>query len=418
MYRSPAGIVWPAEDHLREMGGAILYSIIVNDQCTGCGICIRTCPFDALEMVDTRAFVNEACTMCGACVPVCPVNALEKPMPGGALDADPEQYKGVWIFAEQKHGQPLAVTYELIGEGRKIADQLGEELWIVLFGQNLSEAAKILAHCPVDTVLTVDNELLADYHDERYGYALTRLIQKYQPAILLMGGTTNGRSLAPRIAVRLGTGLTADCTGLEVDMERRCLLQTRPAMGGNIMATIVCQYQRPQMATVRPKVFPKVEPGAGMIGKVVKETLDLNTLPVRVKLVEKVEEMLDTIPIDEADIVVSGGRGIGSKENYQLVEELAHLLGGAAGASRAVVDEGWAPYARQVGQTGRTVSPKIYIACGISGAVQHLIGMRSADLIIAINKNPDAPIFQIADYGVVGDVKEILTELIKGLKKR
>jgi electron transfer flavoprotein alpha subunit len=323
----------------------------------------------------------------------------------------------VWIFSEQKHGQPLPVTFELIGEGRKIADELGEELWVVLLGHDLDDAAQHIARCPVDTVLTMDDPLLADYHDERYAYAITRLVQKHSPAILLMGGTTNGRSLAPRVAVRLGTGLTADCTGLEVDLERRCLLQTRPAMGGNIMATIVCQYQRPQMATVRPKVFPRIEPGAAVSGTIVAETLDMAALPIQVKLMDKVEELLDTIPIDEADIVVSGGRGIGSKENYQLVEDLAHLLGGAAGASRAVVDEGWAPYARQVGQTGRTVSPKVYIACGISGAVQHLIGMRSADIIIAINKNPDAPIFQIADYGVVGDVKEILAALIKAIKK-
>jgi electron transfer flavoprotein alpha subunit len=400
------------------MGGAILYSITVNDQCTGCGICISTCPFGALEMMEKRAVVNAECTMCGACVPVCPVNAIDRPLPGGEQDADLNSFTGVWIFAEQKHGHPLAVTFELIGEGRKIADQLGEELWVVLLGHNLTDAAEVLARCPVDSVLTVDDELLADYHDERYAYAITRLVQKYQPAILLMGGTTNGRSLAPRVAVRLGTGLTADCTGLEVDMERRCLLQTRPAMGGNIMATIVCQYQRPQMATVRPKVFPRIEPGSAAVATVVRENLDLHALPVQVRLIEKVEEMLDTIPIDEADIVVSGGRGIGSKENYQLIEELAHLLGGAAGASRAVVDEGWAPYARQVGQTGRTVSPKIYIACGISGAVQHIIGMRSADTIIAINRNPDAPIFQIADYGIVGDVKEILTELIKTIKMR
>ena len=395
-----------------------LLSIIVNDQCTGCGICIQTCPFGALEMVEERARVNELCTLCGACVPVCPTGAIERPLVGGETDVDPEKFRGVWIFSEQKHGQPLPVTYELIGEGRKIADQLGEELCVVLLGQNLNEAAETLACCPVDTVLTVDDPLVADYHDERYAFVMTRLVQKYNPSILLMGGTTNGRSLAPRVAVRLSTGLTADCTALEVDLERRCLLQTRPAMGGNIMATIVCQYQRPQMATVRPKVFPRVEPGTSPVGKVIQEAVDIAALPVQVNMLEKVEEQLDTIPIDEADIVVSGGRGIGSKENYRLIEELAHLLGGAAGASRAVVDEGWAPYARQVGQTGRTVSPKMYIACGISGAVQHLIGMRSADIIIAINKNPDAPIFQIADYGVVGDVKEILTGLIKDLKKR
>jgi len=312
----------------------------------------------------------------------------------------------------------LPVTFELIGEGRKIADALQEDLTVVIFGKDLENAAALLSCCPVDQVIMVEDDALADYHDERYVFALTALVRKYNPAILLMGGTTNGRSLAPRAAVRVGTGLTADCTGLEVDLERRCLLQTRPAMGGNVMATIVCQYQRPQMATVRPKVFPKVEPAAEPIGKVVKEAIDFSALPIRVKALKKVEELLDAIPIDEADIIVSGGRGIGSQENYRLIEELAQLLGGAAGASRAVVDEGWAPYARQVGQTGRTVSPKIYIACGISGAVQHQIGMRSAETIIAINKNRDAPIFQIADYGIVGDVKEILGSLIKILKKQ
>ncbi len=395
-----------------------MQGIIINDQCSGCGVCVQVCPFSALSVDQNTARVNENCQLCGVCIQACPEQAIALPTLDSKIKKDMSDYQGVWIFAEQKNSHPLAVTYELIGEGRKIADALKEPLTVVLFGYELSEAVEAIARCETDRVIVMEDEKLASYHDEYYAHALTGLVNKYQPAVLLMGGTTNGRSLAPRVAVRLGTGLTADCTELEVDLERHCLLQTQPAMGGNIMATIVCQYQRPQMATVRPKVFSRVNPGPEIRAEIVHESMDLALLPVKLKQIERVEEHLDSIPIDEADIVVTGGRGLGSKENYHKVEELAHLLGGAAGASRAVVDEGWAPYARQVGQTGRTVSPKVYIACGVSGAVQHLIGMRSAETIIAINKNPDAPIFQIADYGFIGDVNEILSELIKDLKKR
>jgi electron transfer flavoprotein alpha subunit len=244
-----------------------------------------------------------------------------------------------------------------------------------------------------------------------------QLVEKYKPEIVLIGATTYGRSLAPRVASRLNTGLTADCTGLEIDPEKKILLQTRPAFGGNLMATIICPNHRPQMSTVRPKVMKPLEPDFSRSGEIIQPNV---VIPenLKVKVLDVVQTVCETVSLSEADIIVSGGRGLGDAKNYALVEELARVLGGAAGASRAIVDAGWVDYSHQVGQTGKTVGPKVYFACGISGAVQHLAGMSSSDIIIAINKNPDAPIFKIATFGIVGDVREILPELIKQFKER
>jgi electron transfer flavoprotein alpha subunit len=305
----------------------------------------------------------------------------------------------------------------LLGTGRKLADSLGTELASVIIGNGLDEAVANLAAYGSDMVYVVEDPSLEIYNDESYASILTSLIEKYKPEIVLAGATTYGRSLAPRVASRLNTGLTADCTGLEIDPKDKLLLQTRPAFGGNLMATIICPDHRPQMATVRPKVMKPLVPDRNRKAEVIRPEIDIpGDLKTNVK--EVVSYLAEMVNLTEADVIVSGGRGLGSPENFKLVEDLARLLNGAVGASRATVDMGWIDYSHQVGQTGKTVGPKVYIACGISGAIQHLAGMSSSDTIIAINKNPDAPIFKIADYGIVGDVLEVLPALIREFKSR
>jgi electron transfer flavoprotein alpha subunit len=281
----------------------------------------------------------------------------------------------------------------------------------------MDAAAQELIYSGADTVYVVDAPQVADYLDEAYTTILTELIAKYKPEIVLSGATMIGRSLISRVAIKVHCGLTADCTGLDIDPARKILLQTRPAFGGNIMATIISPNYRPQMATVRHKVFTPPEMNKQRKGKVVKETFPVEKLVSRTTLLDVVEETANLVNIAEADIIVSGGRALGNHENFKMLEELAQVLGGAVGASRAAVDSGWMPYSHQVGQTGRTVAPKLYIACGISGQIQHLVGMQSSKVIVAINKDPDAPIFKVATYGIVGDVFEIVPALTKKLKE-
>ncbi len=314
----------------------------------------------------------------------------------------------MWIFVEQRNGKPAGVAYELLGEGEKLASDLGEELCAVLLGYDVEHVAEEMMKYGASKVYLVDDPALDNFQDEPY-------VMEYRPSVFLFGATTVGRSLAPRIAVKLKTGLTADCTGLAIDKETKLLLQTRPAFGGNIMATIVCPEKRPQMATVRPKVMKTSTRDEARTGKIVK--LSREIMPPRARLLETHQTSGQQSNIQEADIVVSGGRGLGKPENFALLEELAQLLGGALGASRAAVDAGWIPYAHQVGQTGKTVRPKLYVACGISGAVQHLAGMSSSNVIVAINKDPNAPIFSIATYGIIGDALEIIPALITELKR-
>jgi electron transfer flavoprotein alpha subunit len=330
---------------------------------------------------------------------------------------DISAYRGVWVFAEQKEGKVANVVTELLGEGRKLADQLGEKLSAVLLGDGMEAAAQELISYGADNVYLVDHPSLQRFNDESYADIFTQLISRYKPEIVLMGATTYGRSLGPRVASRLNTGLTADCTQLEIDTERRLLLQTRPAFGGNLMATIICPDHRPQMSTVRPKVMKALDPDPSRVGEIIRPDVDI-PLDTRVKVLETVTTLCEKVNLTEADIIVSGGRGLGDPGNFALVEELAQILGGAVGASRAVVDAGWVDYSHQVGQTGKTVGPKVYFACGISGAVQHLAGMSSSDTIIAINKDPDAPIFKVATFGITGDVVEVLKALISEFKKR
>ena len=390
---------------------------VIEDKCVGCGLCVNACPYDAIAMKGELAVIKDNCTLCGACVEACRFDAilLEKKEEEPKLDK--KAFQGVWVFAEQRKGEIQSVAYELLGAGRRLADELGVELAAVLLGNGVATQVQELIVRGADTVYLVDAEELADYQNEPYAEVLTRLIGKYKPEIVLTGATSIGRSFVPRVAVKLKTGLTADCTGLEIDKEKKILLQTRPAFGGNIMATIITPAHRPQMATVRHKVMKEAPIVKGKKGRVIKEEFSKEALTSQSKLIDIIEEAEKTVNLTEADIVVSGGRGLGAPENFKLIEELALVLGGALGASRATVDADWIPYSHQVGQTGKTVCPKMYIACGISGAIQHLAGMQSSDVIIAINKDPDAPIFNVATYGIVGDLFEIVPLLTKQLKE-
>ena len=401
--------------------------IIYEDKCTGCGACVKVCPFNALSMEPREgrnlpesrfrqiAVVNEACTACGACVPTCKFDALEVRDIEQKGGDDLESYTGVWIFAEQRGGEIQDVAFELLSEGRKLADELGEKLSAVLLGFNIRDKAQTLVEWGADNVYVVDGAELEEYETDLYTDIMAALIRRHKPEIVLAGATSIGRAFIARVAVRVKTGLTADCTALAIDPEKRILLQTRPAFGGNIMATIITPNHRPQMATVRHKVFKKGTPQPGRTGHIVEESPKMSL--ARTKIVEVLHEMGNQVNLAEADIIVSGGRGLGGPENFAILEELAKELGAAVGASRAAVDAGWMPAYHQVGQTGKTVCPKLYIACGISGAIQHLAGMSSSDYIVAINKDADAPIFDIADIGIVGDVFEVVPMMTKVLRE-
>ena len=390
--------------------------IVLKDKCVGCTLCVKVCPFGAISMQDKLAVIDlTKCTLCGACVPACKFSAIVVQKKEKEKE-DFSAYKDVWVFCEQKKGKVQSVAYELLGKGRELADKLGADLCGVLLGDSVeAECAEIIAR-GADKIYLVDSPKLKAFQDDPYTKVLTRLVAKYKPEIVLCGATTIGRSLISRVAVTLNAGLTADCTGLDIDPKEKILLQTRPAFGGNIMATIISPDHRPQMATVRHKVMKESDPDPKRKGKIIKEDYPDDIYVSRTKLIDIVEELEETINLAEADIIVSGGRGLGEKENFSIIKELALALKGAVGASRSAVDAGWIPYSHQVGQTGKTVCPKVYIACGISGQIQHLVGMKSSDVIVAINKDPEAPIFSVATYGIVGDlfkVVPLLTEHVK-----
>lgn len=383
--------------------------IVCKEKCTGCEQCVDECPFGAIEMVDGIAVINEECTLCGACVDVCEFKALElEEVRSTAQAADLSAYRGIWVFAEQRRGTISSVVLELLNEGRRLADRLDTHLSAVLLGQDISSQAQSLLAHGADRVFVADDAMLRDFNGDAYATLLTDLIAKEKPEIVLTGATAIGRSLIPRVAARLKTGLTADCTQLEVNPETRELLQTRPAFGGNIFATILCPNHRPQMATVRHKVFKMAVPDETRKGEILQVPANGALKNLKAEVLETVEAIESTVNITEADIIVTGGRGVGSKENFAIIEDLARVLGGAVGATRGAVDAEWIAYSHQVGQTGKTVCPKLYIACGASGAVQHLAGMQSSDVIVAINKDKDAPIFNVATYGIVGDLFEIV----------
>ena len=394
--------------------------IILGDKCTGCGACIDACPFGTLKMGDNNVpEVPEDCKFCNECIKVCPVDAIiiEKDEKEEAPKGDLTAYKGVWVFGEQRHGKIQPVARELIRKGRELADKRKTYLGVVVLGHNMQDAVKELAYYGVDKAFYADDKELESYRGEPYSRVFAKLVRKYKPEIVLAGATTTGRSFLSRVAVDVYAGLTADCTGLDIS-EEGLLLQTRPAFGGNIMATIITPNHRPQMATVRHKVMKEAERGTARPMEIVKVDLKPEDVVSRTKILEFVEEVEETVNLTEADIIVSGGRGLGAPENFKYVRELAKALGGAVGSSRAAVDAGWIPYSHQVGQTGKTVQPKLYVACGISGAVQHLVGMGSAKTIVAINKDQNAPIFDVADIGIVGDLFQVIPAILKELEAR
>ena len=392
---------------------------IIVEKCTGCKLCIKVCPFDAIRMIDKKAVVDlNKCTLCGACKDVCKFEAIviEKTKTV-CKTPDIKDYKGVWVFIEQKKGKIQSVAYELLGKARVLAEKLKCPVSAIFIGNNLDNQIDRLFWQGADNIYLVQSSELANFQDEPYTKIIENLIQKYKPEIVLCGATAIGRSLISRVAVKINAGLTADCTGLDIDLEKKILLQTRPAFGGNIMATIITPNHRPQMSTVRHKVMQPLEPDKRRKGKVIREDFNQAVYASRTKLIDIVEEVEALINIAEADIIVSGGRGMGNSENFKLLGGLAQVLGAAVGASRAAVDAGWMPYSHQVGQTGRTVAPKIYFACGISGQIQHLVGMQSSKIIVAINKDPEAPIFKFATYGIVGDLFELVPALTKEFKQ-
>ena len=324
-------------------------------------------------------------------------------------------FNGVWVFAEQREGQLQKVSLELLGEGRKIADKLGSKLTALLIGNKVQNLVEDLSRHGADEVLVVDAPELEHYTTDGYTKAICELANAKKPNIIFIGATFIGRDLGPRVAARLETGLTADCTSLDVDVESGDLLATRPAFGGNLMATIVCPDHRPQMATVRPGVFEKLPLGEND-ATVENVEIKFNSNDIRTKIVEIIKEHKDIVDISEANVLVAGGRGIGSEENFKMLKELAEVMNGSIAASRAAVEKGWVDKDYQVGQTGKTFRQNIYVACGISGAIQHAAGMQDSDMIIAINKDANAPIMKIADYAIVGDVNKVVPEFIAQLK--
>jgi len=367
-------------------------------------------------MVDGKAVIDhDLCILCGACVEACPVDAIEFAKPSKAAKHE-DVTGGVWVFCEAVGERIHDVAFELIGEGRKLADGKGVKLTGVLMGRNVAGHAQALIEHGADCVRVIDDAGCGYFHDEIYARILADLVRRERPEIVLAGATLMGRAFFPRVAAELGTGLTADCTALAIDDDGH-LVQTRPAFGGNIMANILCPNRRPQMATVRPRVMRPMDRDSSRNGEVVHEELTADLLASRVTVEESVVEEGGAGNVAIADIIVSGGGGLGRKENFKLLYELADVLGAAVGGTRTVVDRGWISYPHQVGQTGKTVCPKLYIAVGISGAIQHLVGMQTAETVLAINKDPSAAIFRVADYGLVGDLFDIVPKLTEEFKK-
>ncbi|MEA4900526.1 FAD-binding protein [Desulfitobacterium sp.] len=412
--------------------------IVDKAKCIGCGACTVECPFEALELVDGIAVVDaEKCKDCTKCTKVCPADALSMPeradKPKAKASAEPvaekkavkpsqaadgEVWSGVWVLVEYINENVSTVSWELLGEGRKLADALGCDLCAVVTGYQVDHVIDEAFAYGAEKAYVLDNPVLKDYRSDPYADAITELVRKYKPEIILCGATSMGRDVFPSIATKMQTGLTADCTVLEIDPETRLLKMTRPAFGGNIMATIQCRTHRPQMSTVRPRVMAMPERIEGRKGQIIREELTLNEANYRTKVVEFIPSTAKSAFLDKAEIIVAVGLGIGSQKNMAIAEELADAIGGTIAGTRGAVEAGWISHDQQVGQTGVTVRPKIYIALGISGAIQHLVGMQTSDYIIAVNNDPEAAIFNVANYGIVGDILQVVPALTAELKMR
>lgn len=433
-----------------------------NGKCIGCGACVVECPLEAFDLIDGIAVVDpKKCKDNGSCVEVCPTNALSLTLPdkdvkkndqvpseGGAKEEfnkdiplpeavqdyaqdNPRKiikneevkpndngWSGVWVVIEYNHGEIAPVSWELMGEGRKLADDLGCELASVVCGNRVDHVITEALAYGAEKVYVIDDPVLEYYRSEPYAEGITKLVQRYRPEIMLMGATAMGRDVFPAVATKMQTGLTADCTVLGIDPETRLLLQTRPAFGGNIMATILCKKHRPQMATVRPRVMKMPERLEGRDGLIIREELGIKEEDVLTKVVEFIKADAKSVFLDKAEIIVAVGLGIGSKKNMAIAEELAEVMGATIAGTRGAVEAGWLTHEYQVGQTGTTVRPKLYIAIGISGAIQHLVGMERSDYIIAINNDCDASIFRVSNYGIVGDLNEVVPAMTAEMKKR
>ena len=387
---------------------------IEADLCNGCKRCVKACPYEGVEIRDEKAHILERCTSCGACIETCKQKAI-------LTDAKPREIpdfsdrKGVWVFAEQRGGVLQQISLELLGKAQELAEALGQDVSAVLLGKDVESLADTLTRHGADHVCLVEDDCLEQYRPISYTTAIEQLIRRHKPNILLMGATHIGRDLAPRVSRRVGVGLTADCTELSIDPEEKILLQTRPAFGGNIMATIANRYSRPQMATVRPGVMERKEQPENN-GDVIRESISISEDEIGTRVLEIVREAKKTGDLGKAKIIVAGGRGVGDGEGFKILEKLADILGGEVAGTRVAVEEDWIPADRQVGQTGQSVRPELYIACGISGAIQHRAGIVNARYIVAINRDPRAPIFQVADWGIVGDLQELVPEMIRQLE--
>jgi electron transfer flavoprotein alpha subunit len=420
---------------------------LIPGKCIACGArCQAECPFDAITMNDKGEPIIdlEKCTRCQRCLKICPVQALEivytpeeqkildelaaqkaaRPAAAPAPEAvDPrlakiKEYRGVWVFVEHAEGKAAEVSWELLGVGGDLAKARNVELCSLVVGDKVEHLAGDAFAYGATKVYLVDDPVFHHYRTESYYRSLVYLIEKYKPEIVLVGATGLGRDLAGAVATSLQTGLTADCTGLSID-DKGFLLQTRPAFGGNIMATILTEYTRPQMSTVRPHVMPLPARDTSRTGTIIREKVPLKEEEIAAKVLEIIaDEKLDSVDVAAAEIIVSGGRGMCNAENYKILQELADELHGVVACSRAAVEAGWMPLERQVGQTGKTVRPKIYIACGISGAIQHLVGMQDSDTIIAINRDKNAPIFEVATYGIVGDLFQVVPAITDYVRER
>lgn len=391
--------------------------IVDKETCVGCGACVAICPVGAISLEDKAHIDADACIGCGACVNACPVGAISAEGAVAKKEVENNHGTDLWVVTELENGEPVGVTYELIGVASDLAAKAGEKCCAVLVAAEAGDVPQKLIAAGADKVYVIADAKFADYNTDLYTDAICQLIDAYKPSALLIGATADGRDLAPRIAARKMTGLCADCTELDIDVDNQVVEWTRPALGGNILATILCKETRPQMGTVRPKVFKAKPMDATRTGEVINFTCEnLVTSPVELLKKEAVGGT-SSIKIEDAEVICSGGRGMGSADNFKILEEMAALFeNGTVAGSRAVVDEGWIGHSCQVGQSGKTVTPKIYFACGISGAIQHLAGMTGSDTVIAINKDANAPIFNTAQYGIVGDVNVILPKLIAKIK--